>query len=382
LDFDVIPKVLTITGGYRHYHYSEYEQGSEFYTESLTPSVNPLVIDHPNGACTQAGDCGFGINLNKTESGSRSRGNITWHITPDMMLYFTYSQGFRPGGFNRTSSPDGVVTLKAEIPYYANGTGKQYYKPEGFESDNLINNELGFKTELFDHRLQINASAYIMHWNNIQLPLFSPPDFGNTTFTVNGPSYTVHGAELQIVARATEGLSLQGSASWNSSNQTNAPCLESNIPASKGNPTPVGQCITTIKGAPLANAFGALDTSPAYSPSFMFNARARYDFSLADYRPFFSVGANHIGSERNEPASFTPGSTELIPTTTLLLYTMPAYTTYDASAGVGKDSWTVQVTGSNLTNSDASTNTSSGQFIKSEVPLRPRVLTLMFGYKF
>jgi hypothetical protein len=114
----------------------------------------------------------------------------------------------------------------------------------------------------------------------------------------------------------------------------------------------------------------------------MFNARARYDFSLADYRPFFSVGANHIGSERNEPASFTPGSTELIPTTTLLLYTMPAYTTYDASAGVGKDSWTVQVTGSNLTNSDASTNTSSGQFIKSEVPLRPRVLTLMFGYKF
>jgi outer membrane receptor protein involved in Fe transport len=382
LDFDVIPKVLTITGGYRHYHYSEYEQGSEFYTESLTPSVNPLVIDHPNGACTQAGDCGFGINLNKTESGSRSRGNITWHITPDMMLYFTYSQGFRPGGFNRTSSPDGVVTLKAEIPYYANGTGKQYYKPEGFESDNLINNELGFKTELFDHRLQINASAYIMHWNNIQLPLFSPPDFGNTTFTVNGPSYTVHGAELQIVARATEGLTLQGSASWNSSNQTNAPCLESNIPASKGNPTPVGQCITTIKGAPLANAFGALDTSPAYSPSFMFNARARYDFSLADYRPFFSVGANHIGSERNEPASFTPGSTELIPTTTLLLYTMPAYTTYDASAGVGKDSWTVQVTGSNLTNSDASTNTSSGQFIKSEVPLRPRVLTLMFGYKF
>jgi hypothetical protein len=42
----------------------------------------------------------------------------------------------------------------------------------------------------------------------------------------------------------------------------------------------------------------------------------------------------------------------------------------------------VQISGSNLTNSDASTFTSSAQFIKSEVPLRPRVLTLGFGYKF
>jgi iron complex outermembrane recepter protein len=61
---------------------------------------------------------------------------------------------------------------------------------------------------------------------------------------------------------------------------------------------------------------------------------------------------------------------------------MPGYTTYDGSIGVGKDAWTVAITGSNLTNSDASTNTSSGQFIKEEVPLRPRVVMLQFGYKF
>jgi hypothetical protein len=49
---------------------------------------------------------------------------------------------------------------------------------------------------------------------------------------------------------------------------------------------------------------------------------------------------------------------------------------------VAKDNWTAQVTGSNLTNSDASTYTSSNQFIEAETPLRPRVLTLQFGYKF
>jgi outer membrane receptor protein involved in Fe transport len=61
---------------------------------------------------------------------------------------------------------------------------------------------------------------------------------------------------------------------------------------------------------------------------------------------------------------------------------MPGYTTYDAAIGIAKDNWTAQITGNNIANSDASTNTSSGQFIKTEVPLRPRVITVGFGYKF
>jgi outer membrane receptor protein involved in Fe transport len=87
---------------------------------------------------------------------------------------------------------------------------------------------------------------------------------------------------------------------------------------------------------------------------------------------------------RNEPASFPNGNLPQFnpPTTTLLLYTMPAYTTYDAAIGVAKDNWTAQIVGSNLTNSDASTFTSSGQFIKSEVPLRPRVVMGQIGFKF
>jgi len=39
-------------------------------------------------------------NLHKSESGNKSRVNLTWHITPGLsMAYYTYSQGFRPGGF-------------------------------------------------------------------------------------------------------------------------------------------------------------------------------------------------------------------------------------------------------------------------------------------
>jgi iron complex outermembrane recepter protein len=381
IDFDLIPKVLTLTGGTRYYRYSEFETGSEFLTET----TDPLVLNTPDGTCTDhvPSPCGFGINLHKTESGFRSRLNLTWHVTPDTMVYYTFSQGFRPGGFNRTEvTPSGQVVLAGEAKYIAGASAtKQFDKPAGFDSDNLTNNELGIKSEFLDHRVQVNASTYLMHWNNIQLPLFQPGVLGNTTFNINGPSYDIKGVELQIVARVTQALTLQGSSSWNSTSQTNSPCLSSNI-VSAGNPTPIGHCITQVNSAPYTNPYGVLGTAPPYSPPVQFNLRARYDFTAGDYKPFLMVGANHIGSMSNQIQAFASGDNVLIPSTTLLRYSIPGYTTYDAAIGVAKDNWTTQITGSNLSNSDASTNTSSGQFIKSEVPLRPRVLTLQFGYKF
>jgi iron complex outermembrane recepter protein len=380
VDIDIIPKVLTITGGTRYFHYDEFERGSEFYTET-----SPGVINVPNGACTIGGGCGFGMNLNKTEHGHKSRANLTWHITPDMMAYYTYSQGFRPGGFNRTESvAGGVPVLKGEAPLTTSKTTDQYLKPDGYNSDALTNNEIGFKSEFFQHRLEINASAYRMQWSNVQFLIFDPVNLGNTQFVVNGPSFSITGFELQAVARVTEGLTLQGSGSWNSSSEKNPGCLLSNDPIA-GN-TNLGHCITTIKGAAYTSPFGTQGSSTPFSPPMQFTLRARYDLPqfAGGYKPWVGVGANHIGTMSNEPSSYADGNSpaESPPTTTVARYTMPGYTTYDANAGVAKDNWTIQFTGNNLSNNDSSTFTSSGGFIKSEVPLRPRVLTFGFGYKF
>ena len=382
VDFDIIPKVLTVTGGTRHYKYDEYEEGSEYY--SATSSILNVPNGTPYGA-KGAAFYGFGINLKKSESGFKSRANITWHITPDIMAYYTWSQGFRPGGFNRThTTADGSKIFQAAVARFVPGGPRQFLKPFGYESDNLVNNEVGFKSEFLDHRVQVNVSLYQMDWKEVQLPLFDPVHLGNTTFVVNGPTYRVKGIELQLVGRVTEGLTVQGSASWNSTDQTNAPCLLSSGTAIKGNPTPAGTCITQVNGLPYTNPFGVLGTSPAFSPPLQFNLRARYDWTINDYKPFVSIGANHVGTMRNEPASFPDGNdpAQNPPTTTLLKYEIPGYTTYDAAIGLAKDQWTAQISGSNLGNSDASTNTSSQQFIKTVFPLRPRVLTLSFGYKF
>jgi outer membrane receptor protein involved in Fe transport len=396
IDFDLIPKVLTVSGGTRWYSYEEYENGSEFYTES---SSQPLLINHPNGACTNGGGCGFPMDLSRTEHGTRSRLNLTWHITPDIMTYYTFSQGFRPGSFNRTSSSNGVVNLKAEIPYCTGPASAvvcipdsdQYLKPAGVTSDNLINNEVGFKSEFFDHRLLFNVSAYYMKWENEQLSLFSPLLFGNTTFNVNGPNFIIKGFEVQFVARITEGLTVQGSSSVNSSSQANSPCLESSgVTSNKktaNNPTPAGDCVVQdVPGiGPVPNALGAYGTSPAFSPPWMFNLRARYDWAMNSYRPFVWIGASHVGPMTNEPKNYSPGDNPIYgnpPVTTLLLYNIPGYTTYDGAFGVSKDNWTAQVTGSNLTDAYGPTNITSGQYVKAEIPLRPRVVMFLISYVF
>jgi outer membrane receptor protein involved in Fe transport len=362
LDYDLIPKVLTLTGGTRYYRYSEYEVGSKYTTPVGCTNV-------PNG-CYAGATSINAENENTTFHGFKSRGNLTWHITPDVMVYYTYSQGFRPGGFNRT------IANKAKD---ANGV-PQYASPLSYAPDSLTNNEIGFKTELLDHRLQVNGSVYRMNWDNVQFALFDPTILGNTTFVVNGPNYRVTGFELQVVARVTDGLTVQGSGSWNSATQTSAPCLVDNYATSPN----LGSCITEVKGSSFPNPFGTLGSRPAFSPAVEFNLRARYDWSINEYKAFVMAGASHIGDMSNQPASYVSGTipSEAIPTTTHLRYDQPGYTTYDASVGVAKDAWMVSFFGQNLSNSDASTFTSSAQFIKSEVPLRPRVLGVKIGYKF
>jgi iron complex outermembrane recepter protein len=366
VDFDLIPKVLTITGGSRWYEYSEYEVGSKYTT--------PLGCTNVANGCYAGATSINAENEHAVFNGVKSRANLTWHITPDILVYYTFSQGFRPGGFNRT------IANKAKD---VNGI-PQYSSPLSYRPDSLNNNEIGFKSEFLEHRVQLNASLYRMDWKDVQFALFDPTILGNTTFVVNGPNYRITGFELQAVARVTDGLTLQGSGSFNHSVQTTAPCLVDNYVSATTGPSPnFGNCITEVKGNTFPNPFGAIGTRPAFSPAVEFNLRARYDRSFDDYRAFVMAGANHIGDMSNQPASYVAGDTVIGPPyTTHLRYDQPGYTTYDASLGVAKDNWTAEFFGQNLSNSNASTFTSSAQFIKSEVPLRPRVLGLKIGYKF
>ena len=218
--------MLTLTAGTRYYHFDNDEKGAvvgSFFGSSCYEAGLP--------PCPRLATNIDAENLHTTYKGFKSRANLTWHILPDVLAYYTWSQGFRPGAFNRSSGC--YIPTPTVSPSTAPRSRTQ--------SDNLTNNELGWKTEFFNHRLQWNGAVYQEDWNNAQVAFFDPGVLGNVGFGTNGPNYRIRGVETSLIAVLTEGLTAQGAASWNSSEQTNSPYLIANNPALLANPATAGE---------------------------------------------------------------------------------------------------------------------------------------------
>jgi outer membrane receptor protein involved in Fe transport len=369
VDFDIIPKVLTVTAGTRHYTFDNQFTGSVTYGFYCFEQGAPAGGCHNDSINLNAKDLSF------TESGTKSRGNITWHVTPDVMLYATYSQGFRPGGFNRSGS--------STAAYIDGPDGKpQFAIPNEYLSDSLTNKEVGWKTEWFDHRFQWNGALYQENWDNVQIGFFDPGETGNLAFGSNGQDFRIRGVETSIVARVWQGLTVQGASSWNSSVQTNSPTLMDTNPASVNFGKPITEkCSSATSCTAISNLYGPIGSPSANSPPIQFNVRARYDWKLNDYNAFVQFGGQHTGHSftqaGNNPALSASGIN-----TTLLRFENPAYSTFDASAGVAKDAWSAHVYSQNLFNKETSLFTNTAQFVEAQTALRPRVIGVKFSYKF
>jgi iron complex outermembrane receptor protein len=380
LDYDLIPKVLTLTGGTRYFRFNNYSAGSVSATFGCLDAA-----PSPTG-CHVVPTYSFNLNaqnLEDTESGFKSRGNLTWHVTPDAMVYYTFSQGFRPGGFNQNGGSGHAYTVPAAGQAFGN---PQFLIPKSYSSDKLTNNEVGWKTEWLDHRLQFNGAVYYDTWDDVQVAFFDPGVVGNIFFNANGQDFLVKGLETQLLARPMTGLTLQGAAAWNQSSQTNSPVLVNNVP---GSPT-FGQPITFacrlsfgVGCANVVNPYGPLGSPAANAPPAMFRARARYEWTMAGgYVPYVQIGATHNGHSYTQ-AGANPTIAEAGGINTgRLRFENPSYSVYDASVGVSKGAWFFQLFAENFSNSNASTFVSTDQFIVEQTPLRPRVIGGTFGYSF
>jgi iron complex outermembrane recepter protein len=362
LDFDLVPRILTLTGGTRYYRFDNTEKGA------VTGSFG--CYEAGPAPCLASATNIDGEHLRTTYTGLKSRVNLTWHIFPDVLAYYTWSQGFRPGAFNRNFGcyiPDGRQI-------------KEYCSPLAYASDNLTNNELGWKTEFLDHRLQWNGAVYQENWNNVQVSFFDPGVLGNVGFATNGPNYRIRGVETSIIAVLARGLTAQGGASWNSSEQTNSPYLVANNPALLANPASKAEYGLPILS--VQNPYGPIGGPSANSPPMQFNLRLRYQWAMSSYDAFAQAGATHTAHSFTQSSANPSLSSGSNVSTTLLRFENPPITQYDASAGIGKDAWTVEFFAQNLTDVIKSTYTSTNQFVVAETITRPRVLGLKISCRF
>ena len=214
-----------------------------------------------------------------------------------------------------------------------------------------------------------------MHWDNVQLSLFDPVHLGNTTFDVNGPSFSSKAPSS--AGRARDRRSHRaGIGLLERLNPGQLALLSSTYQLRRAIRRPSAPCISQINGTALHQSVRQLGTSRApSSPAQEFNIRARYDFSSGTTSP--SCGwVRTTSAPANQPASLSDRYSHAESVrprriaSTRCRDTRPTMRRSACPRTIGR----AQIIGSNLSNSDASMNTSSGQYIESQVPLRPRVL--------
>ena len=120
-----------------------------------------------------------------------------------LMGYFTWSRGFRGGGFN-------------VIPQPVPGSTDLALQP--FDPETLNSFEVGFKTLSFDRRVSLNLSLFLAKYDDIQVT--SVRDLGDidgdgapdiAQETLNAAKATTHGLELEALVNPAEGWRIEGS---------------------------------------------------------------------------------------------------------------------------------------------------------------------------
>ena len=371
IDVELIPKALTLTAGTRYSHTQTSEVGSTVGSNGC----NVLLYPSAPNPCV---DRSFFINLNaeglsKTDDGFNSRASLSWSVAEGQLIYYTWSQGFRAGGFNRESiEPDFDSPLAAnKYPYQAQARlHGGWLGPAAFRPDSLVNNELGWKTLWMGRRVQWNGALYQEDWEHTQVEV-SGGIIGLGQI-INGGDYQVRGLETSAVARIATGLTIEASGAWNHSELIKQPTFLWR------DGTPIDfSTLHAADGDNLVNPNGALGTSLAGAPPFKGNIRARYEFPIHAYEAFSQIGAVH---QAHSLATTYHLSYDLQGNS--IAYDLPAFTAYDAAVGVGQDAWLVQLYGENVSDTRAELYANYTQRYKAVTVNRPRTIGLRFSYAF
>ncbi|MEE4450727.1 TonB-dependent receptor [Novosphingobium resinovorum] len=122
---------------------------------------------------------------------------IDYRPSGDVMLYASWSRGYRSGGF----SPRAATAATASTPF----------QPETVDAY-----ELGAKLAMFDRKLELNVAGYVSDYKNMQQNLTVPGGpLGNQTITGNVPGGAlIKGIEADATLRITSQLRITASTAY------------------------------------------------------------------------------------------------------------------------------------------------------------------------
>jgi len=325
---------LSLTGGIRVYKYDNSLLG--FYGFDYPDYSSTGVPSCFESAVVKYSPC-TDLDARTSATGNVPRLNLTYKITPEMMVYATYSKGFRPGGVNRVADQSGN-----NGPYAA---------------DFLKNYEVGWKTQWLGNTLRWNGAFFWEDWDNFQ---FSFLGENSVTIIKNGGNARIKGVETSVDWLPMSNLLLS----------TNFTLL---------NPV-----LTQNYYGCLPGTVDCTETAPAGSnlpvtPKFKGNVIVRYSLSLGgNWKPYAQLSGMYQ----------TQTAPVLLTSQDQVLGNMPAYALMNLKLGADSaNGLHMDLFINNLANRRAQLSrfTESNPSTDSEVyivPAQPRTFGIEFGQDF
>lgn len=159
--------------------------GGRYTHESKTPtSARFGACTADFSACTSQSAPAFKSNNFSPKVG------VAFQATPDLLLFGSYTKGFRSGGYSLRGTPLGAP-----------------YEPETVESY-----EGGLKSEFLDRRLRVNLTGYYSKFKNLQRTVLgADPILGVVQSVFNAADAHIEGLEAEVVAKPVSELTLAAS---------------------------------------------------------------------------------------------------------------------------------------------------------------------------
>lgn len=170
------------------------------------------------------------VNGNQTSSFASSleaswaeftpRLTVNYEVTPDIMVYANYSQGYKAGGYNsRGTIPENVGP----------------YDPE-----RVTAYEIGAKSDLFDRLLRLNVAGFLNKYTDLQSSVTKMGSVRAENITTNIAAAEIYGFEIESVLRPAQGFSIGANLAYLHARYTDF-CADTNGVFTNGAPE-AGQC--------------------------------------------------------------------------------------------------------------------------------------------
>jgi iron complex outermembrane receptor protein len=304
--------------------------------------------------------------------------SVDWQVNDDVMVFASYSEGFRPPVTNRV----GGGSAKSQ-----EGAFDGFRIPVYSTTDSLDNVEVGFKSTLFDQNLRFNATAYYSKISNLQTSRYDPTNISFLVFTDNVGDAEIKGIDGDFSWVATDNLIISGAFSLINAELTSVNAQLNGIAPPEGSRLP-------------------------YSAEFSGNLQAQYFYPIGQGMTGYVNGSISYTGERLAgmvmDAYATEDATNLIYGTGSGLsiekeadvysgvnypdsngdtfaggrYIQDSYVVANLSFGVTNDEWKAELFIDNLTDKSAILYIDTQQYTPKVVSNRPRTIGFRFSYDF